>query len=102
VTSGSFQGKSVSRLGAQDIRFTRSKDNKTIYAIALGWPAEALVIKSLGTGAVTNPGKIEHVQLIGTDEKLSWKQLPEGLRVEMPKQHAPANDYAAAFRVLLT
>lgn len=100
IVSGSFQGKSVSRLGAQDIRFTRSKDNKTIYAIALGWPTETLVIKALGTAAATNPGKIAHVQLIGSEHKLSWKQTPEGLHVTLPAEHAPASDYGVALKVL--
>jgi alpha-L-fucosidase len=101
IVSGSFQGKSVSSLGAQDIRFTRSKDNKTIYAIALGWPTDVLVIKALGTAAATNPGKIAQVQLVGSEQKLSWKQTAEGLRVTLPTEHAPASEYAAAFKVLL-
>ena len=49
VKSGSFQGTSISKLGAKDIRFTRNKANTVIYAIALGWPVGEFVIQSLGT-----------------------------------------------------
>jgi hypothetical protein len=32
---------------------------------------------------------------------VNWKQLPDGLRVELPKQYRPAVDYAAALKVTL-
>lgn len=101
VKSGSFQGKSISKLGAQDIRFTRNKANTVVYAIALGWPAGAVEVKALGTAASTNPGKVAHVELLGTGEKLRWQQRAEGLRVEMPKSYVPKVDYAAALKVTL-
>ena len=101
VKSGSFQGASISKLNAKDIRFTRNKTNTVIYAIALGWPAGEFVIQSLGTASAAQPGKIEHVQLLGTDAKLKWKQTGEGLRVELPKHYHPTTDFAAALRVSL-
>ena len=101
VKSGSFQGTSISKLGAKDIRFTRNKTNTVIFAIALGWPVGEFVIQSLGTANATQPGKIEHVQLLGTDAKLKWKQSAEGLRVELPKQYHPTSDLAAALKVSL-
>ena len=101
VKSGSFQGTSVSKLNAKDIRFTRNKANTAIYAIALGWPAGEFVIQSLGTASATQPGKIKHVQLLGTGEKLKWKQTAEGLRVELPRGYQPAADSAAALKVSL-
>jgi alpha-L-fucosidase len=72
-----------------------------IYAIALGWPTEAISVQSLGAASATQPGRIEHVQLLGTEEKLRWKQNPEGLRVEMPKGYRPSTDFAAALKVSL-
>ncbi len=101
VKSGSFQGNSVNKLGSKDIRFTRSKDNTVIYAIALGWPSGEFNVQAFGTSSATNPGKIKHVQLVGTDEKVSWKQTPNGLHVTLPKQYRPMTDYAAALKVLL-
>jgi alpha-L-fucosidase len=51
VKAGSFQGESVSKLGEKDIRFTRNKANTVIYALVLGWPADAFSIQSLGFSA---------------------------------------------------
>ena len=101
VKSGSFQGGSVSKLGAKDIRFTRNKANTVVYAIVLGWPADAFMVQSLGTDAATRPGKIAQVQLLGTEEKLNWKQGAAGLRVELPKHYHPQTDYAAALKISL-
>jgi alpha-L-fucosidase len=101
VKSGSFQGKSISNLGSKDIRFTRSKANTVIYAIILGWPADAFAVQSLGTANATQPGKVGNVQMLGTDEKLKWKQSADGLRVELPKQFGPTTDYATALRISL-
>jgi alpha-L-fucosidase len=101
VKSGSFQGNSISKLGAKDIRFTRNKANTVIYAIALGWPTSEFVVQSLGTASATQPGKIEHLQLLGTNERLKWKQTADGLRVELPQQYHPTTDFAAALKISL-
>ena len=101
IKAGSFQGTSISDLNVQDIRFTRNKSNTTIYAIFMGWPKGPAVIKSLGTSAATNPGKIENVELLGTDERVRWKQRPDGLHVELPKNYHPAVDFAASLKVSL-
>ena len=101
VKSGSFQGNSISKLGVKDIRFTRNKANTVIYAIALGLPAGEFVVQSLGAGNATQPGRIEHVQLLGTDERLKWKQMPDGLHVELPKSYKPTTDFAVALKASL-
>ncbi|MHB8389813.1 MAG: alpha-L-fucosidase [Acidobacteriaceae bacterium] len=101
MVSGSFQTDSLSKLGPRDIRFTRNKANTVVYAIVLGWPTDAFVVQSLGTSSATNPGKIEHVQMLGTEEKLNWKQTAAGLRASLPKQYHPKRDYAAVLKVSL-
>jgi alpha-L-fucosidase len=101
VKAGSFQGHTISQLGAKDIRFTRSKSGKVVYAIALGWPAEPIVVQALGLSAKTQPGKIAKVELLGTGERVRWKQQADGLRVELPRQYKPAVDYAAALKITL-
>jgi alpha-L-fucosidase len=90
----------VKELGVEDIRFTRNKANRSIYAIVLGVPEKPLMIASLGRGAKTSPGRIEHVRLLGTDRPVRWKQTDEGLRVEMPHGYQPATDYAVSFEVI--
>jgi len=72
-----------SHMTSHDIRFTRSKDGKTLYAIALGWPEDGkLLIQSLATAA----GKISDVTLLGANGKLDWQQTAEGLAVTLPKE----------------
>ncbi|MGB6134664.1 MAG: alpha-L-fucosidase [Acidobacteriaceae bacterium] len=99
VKSGEFQDASIGKLNEKDVRFTRSKDGKTVYALVLGWPAAETVIASLGTASAAKPGKVEQVQLLGTDERVRWKQTAEGLRVELPRNYKPVADYAAALKV---
>jgi len=68
---------------SEDIRFTRSKDGKTLYAIALEWPKDGkLVVKSLAAGA----GKINGLSLLGHEGKIDWEQTADGLTVTMPKE----------------
>jgi hypothetical protein len=40
--------------------------------------------------------------LLGTNEKLLWKQAADGLRVELPRRYHPQTDFAAALKVSLT
>jgi alpha-L-fucosidase len=101
VDTGSFKGDSVKVLTEKDIRFTRDKAGKVVYALILGWPAAEFAIASLGTSNATQPGKIDHVELIGTGERLRWRQTPEALRVTLPPAYKPAVDYAAALKVTL-
>jgi alpha-L-fucosidase len=101
IKAGSFQGNSVSQLGEKDIRFTRSKDERVVYAIALGWPAAEFVVASLGTSSSTSPGKVERVELLGTGEKVRWRQAADGLRVTLPVGYKPAVDFAAALKISL-
>jgi alpha-L-fucosidase len=100
IRAGSFQGKSIAQLSARDIRFTRNKAGSIVYAIALGWPAEPMLIRSLGTAAATRPGAVAAVELLGSQGKPSWRQSAEGLRVDLSKIAPPA-DCAAALRIHL-
>ena len=101
VKSGKFEGNSISKLGEKDVRFTRNKANTVIYAMVLGWPTGPVVVQALGTSGSNSPGKVAHVQLLGSEEKVSWKQMPDGLRVELPKSYRPSTDFAAALKVSL-
>ena len=65
---------------AEDIRFTQSKDGKTLYAIVLAFPADGKVtIKSLAENSAQWPGKIGSVRLLG----------PGGGRKTQPTQPPP-------------
>jgi alpha-L-fucosidase len=100
VKSGSFQGNSVSKLGPQDVRFTRNKTNTVIYALVLGWPGKDTTIHALGTGSAQSPGKIAKVELLGHKEQLKFRQNASALQVELPTQE-PSED-AIALKIYLT
>lgn len=97
IKSGSFQGTSISKLGPQDIRFTRNKANTVVYAIVLGWPGNEVAIHALGTASPQRPSKIVNVQLLGHPGKLQFRQEAEALRVQLPAQKT--SDYAAALKL---
>jgi alpha-L-fucosidase len=99
IKAGKFQGQSISALGEKDIRFTRNKTGNVVYAIMLGWPADEIVVRSLGMNDASQPGKIGKVQLLGTSERVQWKQSADALRLRLPSQYRPATDFAAALKI---
>ncbi|MBI4326826.1 MAG: alpha-L-fucosidase, partial [Chloroflexi bacterium] len=63
----------------ENIRFTRSKDAKFIYAISLSWPGESLRLRNL----LPRPGST--VRMLGLTEPLEWKMDElDRLAVELP------------------
>ena len=78
--------KKVRPLGAEDIRFTTSKDGKALYAIFLGWPnGGKLTIHNLGKGPAPKLDRaIRSVDLLGSKDKLTWAQESDGLHVTLP------------------
>lgn len=67
------------------VRYTRSKDNKTLYATAFEWPGETLTLMSLNSKQA-DTSKITSVLLLGVAEQLDWKQDEEGLHITLPKK----------------
>jgi len=45
-----------------------------------------LTIAHLATSRPYVAGKIQHVKLLGSDKKLSWKQTKTGLIVQLPPE----------------
>ena len=79
----------------EDLRFTRSKDGKYVYAIVLKWPGEALTIRSLR--AVEG----SEISMLGLKPGLRWRQNKEGLVIQIPRsieKHKPC-DQAYAFKI---
>ncbi|MGS2765036.1 alpha-L-fucosidase [Sinomicrobium sp. M5D2P9] len=82
------------KLSEKDIRFNQKGD--VLYATVLGAPSGNISIKSLGENAKSM--KIKKIEMLGSDEKLSWKQYPEALVIRKPKT-AP-NDIAVVFKIM--
>lgn len=62
------------------IRFTRSKDHKVIYAHCFTWPEKELVLKTV------KAKKGSKIYLFGTKQALKWKNDPsKGLVIDVPQ-----------------
>ncbi len=89
--AGNFDGQAdVTKmpLTPEDIRFTQSKDGKTLYAILLEIPKDGqTTIKSLAAGSRNWPGKIGSVRLVGDGwfgSKLQFTRDENGLHISLP------------------
>jgi alpha-L-fucosidase len=80
-----------------DIRFTRSKDNKQVYAFVEKFPGRELIIPSV------TPKKKSEVKLLGYSKPLKWSPTGDGgIKVEIPvalqsSENRPC-EYAWAFQ----
>ncbi|UCD49762.1 MAG: alpha-L-fucosidase [Phycisphaerales bacterium] len=82
-----------------DIRYTRSKDGKTLYAIAMGWPGKSLALRFVEIDRLAPGAK---VTLLGHDEPLAFnvsdsKQLE--IRVPALVDDARPCRHAYAFKI---
>jgi alpha-L-fucosidase len=67
---------------SKDIRFT-TKGN-TLYAYCLGKPEDDIIIKSLSKTLNPDTKAIVSVSMVGSTEKLRWKQTSEALVIKKP------------------
>ena len=84
----------------EDIRFTRSKDRHTIYAILMGIPSSKseVLIKSLSKKS--EPAlEIDKITILGNEGELKWSRNDNALKVEMPGN--PPCNYAYAIKIAL-
>ena len=94
VVPGAFHDDATKIYTAQDIRFTTK--GSTLYAIALGWPADGhLLIRSVSDASGF---KVESVSLLGSNTPIDFAQQRDGLHLDLPTQ-APGS-YAYAFKIL--
>ncbi len=85
------------KMSYKDIRFTSK--GKALYAILLGVPAENVMIKNLGKDSKLLKEKIKNVFLLGTTEKVAWKQNSQGLAINIPSQFP--NQEAIVYKIML-
>jgi len=67
----------------EDIRYTRTKDGKTIYAARMSFPAGERTL--LASFAKNGPGgnvKILSIEVLGSDEKVGWKRSEQGVEIQ--------------------
>ena len=72
-------------LAPRDIRFTQSKDGKTIYAIVLAFPEnKEVTIQSLADNSPYGNNYIKSVHMLGVRGKLKYNRDAKGLHVTLP------------------
>lgn len=97
IAMGNFSDGKKLAFTSADIRFTTK--GETLYATVLAWPENAsALIKSLAAGSELFPRSITRVELLGSDQPLSWTREPEGLRVQLPAEKR--RDYASVLKII--
>jgi len=97
VSGGAFTDTERVAFTSRDIRFT-TKGN-TVYAIALAWPDDELLVKSLRAGSPYLSERVSEIGLVGFPQTLVWTQDAESLRIKVPAQK-PC-EHAYAFKIVL-
>jgi len=80
---GQFGGlKDTRPYQADDIRFTTK--NGTLYAFCMNKPTEDIQIKALGKLSKYSSKAIASISMLGSKEKIQWKQSKEALVISKP------------------
>ena len=99
LTAQGFNEGKGKAFTSQDVRFTQTKDGRTLYAIVLGAPASGISIQSLGCSAKLLERTIKKVQLLGSREKIQWQQTGDALVITQPE--SLPNSIAIVFKLTL-
>jgi alpha-L-fucosidase len=83
------------KYSASDIRYNQK--DKILYATVLGAPVGTISMNALAKR--NTKSKIRKVELLGSAERLSWKQHDNNLTIEKPK--STPNKIAAVFKIVL-
>jgi alpha-L-fucosidase len=90
---GFNEGKT--KFSGNDIRFNQK--GKILYVTTLGVPDGKVVIKALGKNS--NAGVVKSIQVLGSNEKISWQQASDSLIIENLK--TIPNEIAVVFKIQL-
>ena len=84
---------------AENVRFTQSKDGRTVFAIQMAFPdsGSELVLTSFASEGPGSKLEVTEVSLLGSDAKTSWSHDDEGLRIVTPNK-AP-DELAVIYRI---
>ncbi|MFI3321266.1 MAG: alpha-L-fucosidase [Rikenellaceae bacterium] len=82
---------------SKDVRFTCSKDNKSMYMFFLGKPEPGrLEISQLGSHRYPTRGKVKRVTLLGTDTEAKFEVTTNNAYITIPD--VPMNEIATVFK----
>ena len=85
--------------GPANIRFTQSKDGRTLYALQMGWPGagKEVVLTSFANGGPGGKLRVADVSLLGSPQKIVWSRDDAGLR--LTTSNTPPSELAVAYRI---
>ena len=83
---------------SSDVRYTASKDGKTVYVTVMGVPAEPLRLSALGRSGAG--ATVSAVSALGAAESVRWKQSEDQLTIE-PLEKKPGSNIALVLKVAL-
>jgi len=95
VLGGAFTDAKSQPFTGRDFRFTTK--GKALYAIALDWPGPEAAIRSLGSEGALKGRTIKSIRMLGSGEKLKWKQSAAELQVRSPSRKP--GEYAFVYRI---
>ncbi|MFT3782528.1 MAG: alpha-L-fucosidase [Nibricoccus sp.] len=81
---------------AADVRYTTSKDGRTLYIIVLGSPTEPLVLSTLGRASADV--QIKGITVLGGRSDVRWEQKEDALTIEAVTEQ-PGGDAAVVLKV---
>jgi alpha-L-fucosidase len=80
--------------------YTRSKDNRFVYAISTSWPGEQLALSHV------LPEEGSEIRMLGFEKPLNWRLEEDKLIIDLPESLRdninPPGDYAWSFRIEAT
>ncbi|MGN6505074.1 MAG: alpha-L-fucosidase, partial [Tepidisphaeraceae bacterium] len=104
AAKGRFGGLAdITKFSAQDVRYTQSKDGKTVFAFLMGAPrSNSVTLKSFGADAKLFSGTVGQVRLLGSNQTVKTGAAPQGLTLSFDAADpALANVAACVFAIEL-
>lgn len=94
---GIYYTRAYSTPVEENIHYTRSKDNKTIYAISTEWPGRKLQLVSV------KPAKHSEIYMLGVEKPLKWNHKNGITTITIPESLQEVSnrpcDFAYTFRI---
>jgi len=84
VIEGAFHDQDTKPYTTEDFRFTQK--GNTLYAIGMACPADSgsATIHALGSDKDAKGLTFDSIELVGSSEKITWKQESDALNVKLP------------------
>ena len=90
LTGPGFNEEKGKPYTADDVRYTQSKDGRTLYVIGLVRPTSPIRVQALGTAAGRLDRAIAGVELLGSAAPVKWTQTAAALELDAGAPTGPA------------